>query len=328
MKNTFVVKSVLVVMVTMMSVIFLSSTGCSPKSPKNIVRPDFSKAVKIESLGKLAPPPVDILFIIDNSGSMADHQTNLSTNIDLFINAMGAAQMDYHIAVITSDNGAFFGSPKVITSTTTNGISRLRDNIKVGIGGEGVEIFFDYIDKALSASMLSGVNSGFYRQEALLAIMIVTDTDDQGSLSGSQLYKNLVKLKGDPNLLTVYGVITAQSATNRCANEQQSPGNRISDFLVLAKGSKIDLCDPNYGKKLADVGKDIKSKAPQYVMLKQIPVVSTIRVTYGSQTIPNDADKGWVYDPNLNRLSFGRNLKLNDEPQGTELQVYFVPADL
>ena len=48
------------------------------------------------------PKPADILFVVDNSGSMREEQQNLADNFDLFINQIAGAG-DYRIAVVTTD---------------------------------------------------------------------------------------------------------------------------------------------------------------------------------------------------------------------------------
>lgn len=53
-----------------------------------------------------APPrPADILFVVDNSGSMREEQQNLADNFSLFINELASAGdgQDYQIAVVTTD---------------------------------------------------------------------------------------------------------------------------------------------------------------------------------------------------------------------------------
>ena len=50
----------------------------------------------------MAPTPTDILFVVDNSGSMADEQENLAQNFDQFIQQIAGAG-DYRIAVVTTD---------------------------------------------------------------------------------------------------------------------------------------------------------------------------------------------------------------------------------
>ncbi|MCC7383738.1 MAG: VWA domain-containing protein [Deltaproteobacteria bacterium] len=48
-------------------------------------------------------PPADILFVVDNSGSMADEQEKLAQNFDRFIDAITDHAADYQIAVVTTD---------------------------------------------------------------------------------------------------------------------------------------------------------------------------------------------------------------------------------
>lgn len=48
------------------------------------------------------PTPADILFVVDNSGSMADEQENLAVNFDRFINQIAGAG-DYQIGVVSTD---------------------------------------------------------------------------------------------------------------------------------------------------------------------------------------------------------------------------------
>jgi hypothetical protein len=49
-------------------------------------------------------PRVDILFVVDSSGSMMSHQENLAKNIDLFVDKfVQAGTLDFHVGVITTD---------------------------------------------------------------------------------------------------------------------------------------------------------------------------------------------------------------------------------
>ena len=55
-----------------------------------------------QTFAAATPTPADILFIVDNSGSMQEEQQNLADNFSLFINQI-AGSGDYRIAVITTD---------------------------------------------------------------------------------------------------------------------------------------------------------------------------------------------------------------------------------
>jgi hypothetical protein len=67
----------------------------------NQVCPEAIRESSIERAA-LTPTPADILFVVDNSGSMADEQMNLGANFDRFINQI-AGNGDYHIGVVSTD---------------------------------------------------------------------------------------------------------------------------------------------------------------------------------------------------------------------------------
>lgn len=54
---------------------------------------------------------MDILFVIDNSGSMADQQAILAQSFEDFIGSFVDRQIDYHIGVISTDNRIAGASP-------------------------------------------------------------------------------------------------------------------------------------------------------------------------------------------------------------------------
>ena len=81
---------------------------------------------------------VDILFVVDNSGSMSSNQTNLKNNFGDFMSVFVSTGVDYHIAIITTDDATFVGD--VITSTSTDPITEFGDQIDlVGYSGSANE---------------------------------------------------------------------------------------------------------------------------------------------------------------------------------------------
>ena len=48
-------------------------------------------------------PATDILFVVDNSPSMADKQNDLASNAAAFINSVANSNNDYHIGIVTTD---------------------------------------------------------------------------------------------------------------------------------------------------------------------------------------------------------------------------------
>jgi hypothetical protein len=48
-------------------------------------------------------PKVDILWVVDNSGSMADDQANLASNFETFISGFITREVDFKMAITTTD---------------------------------------------------------------------------------------------------------------------------------------------------------------------------------------------------------------------------------
>ena len=158
---------------------------------------------------------VDLLFVIDNSGSMADEQVNLVSSFPGFITAIQDQLADtegYHIGVITSDlyaynNGCQVEGAMVISTGGTDSSYGIcgpyaeghnymteMDNLtstfscaaQVGTAGDGNERPMQTMLAALAPGMSApgGCNEGFLRDDALLVIVIITDEEDDHEVDG------------------------------------------------------------------------------------------------------------------------------------------------
>jgi hypothetical protein len=76
-------------------------TGCQDYLFYNPIKTEIVEAqINVNA----EPEPADILFVVDNSGSMADEQELLARNFDAFITEIaGAGDANYQIAVVTTD---------------------------------------------------------------------------------------------------------------------------------------------------------------------------------------------------------------------------------
>lgn len=136
---------------------------------------------------------IDILWVVDNSGSMNPLQTNLLNNFKSFITDFQTKGFDFKMAVTTSDAyraAANFGnSPslaqfsdgvasrsgfRVITQATPNLVNNFLINANQGDQGSGDERVFSSMKEALNSSL----NSGFLRPGAFLSVIILSDEDD------------------------------------------------------------------------------------------------------------------------------------------------------
>lgn len=152
---------------------------------------------------------LDVLFVIDNSGSMGTSQTNLANNFPSFIQKFSEKNYDFQIAVTTTDAylslpawasyygqsptpSAYEGLPQeykarfrdgrgtthsgfyVLTPSVPNYASAFITNVMQGTSGNGDERSFQSFRAALDSTL----NPGFVRLGGFLSIILVTDEDD------------------------------------------------------------------------------------------------------------------------------------------------------
>jgi hypothetical protein len=168
---------------------------------------------QIDSVDVFVNRDIDILFVIDNSNSMADEQDSLATNFDRFINVLNTIDgglPNVHIGVVSTDVGA---GPYGISRCNGNGDNgllldgggncSLSDNwienvgledgsrqtnytntlsetfaciARVGDQGCGFEQPLEAMRRALNGS--NAQNDGFLRPDAKLAVILISDEDD------------------------------------------------------------------------------------------------------------------------------------------------------
>lgn len=309
-------------------------------------------------------PQVDIVIVIDGSGSMGTHINNVEANMDKFIDELVAAKLDFRIAItisghtrmtehrhLYSDLRATYNSgifhtndssdqpPYFVTSSTPGVVDILKARVRVGTMNDAVETFFGPVLDAIEHSQNRPENLGFFREEAYLVPLFITDSDDQtyltnhlglrtGLIDVSDYYQKLVSFKGASDLVIPYGVIIPTAYGNRppCSRGGEPEPYRIEDFIKMANGLTYDLCSASFGTQLADLATDLVTRVNGVFQLEVVPDPATIAVYYGHRKLPNDPKTGWVYVAETNSIVFGRDIHLDPDPNA-RLRVEFVPAN-
>jgi hypothetical protein len=163
---------------------------------------EFADAAAVEQCDKM-----DIVFVIDNSGSMEEEQINLATNYPLFIEVLENYDydLDYRVAVTTTgmdytyemtipgfgtmpstqdggDNGTLLQrcdmTRRWIEHTDPTPAETFACASQVGYSGPSDEMPLAVMRAAFEDRISDGTNLGFLRDDALLALVILTDEDD------------------------------------------------------------------------------------------------------------------------------------------------------
>lgn len=321
----------------------LAISSCSPDSPKLQARPDLTNEKVIKDNDYMVrDPKVDILFVVDNSGSMDAHQKNLAANVGRFVAAFfNRVSIDYHIGVLSTDMdgglagkccGRLIGNPIFVDRSTSSPEADLAARLVLGTVGSGTEKSFDPVIAALSSPLDTTVNVGFLRPDAHLAVIFITDAEDQSKESSVSLYDHLLKIKGKREKILAYGAIIPSGYNDpQCGRDEYNREPKlIEQFLdmTINRGNNVfNLCALDFGDKLAQVAEDLAKQVSNTIYLSRAPIVSTIRVFYGTQEIPSDAEYGWSFDAELNAIYLGKKLVLDpNQPAGTKIRVDFEAA--
>lgn len=270
-------------------VFFLNSCGelLPPNLKANI---DQNERVKL-SVGKELIPQVDILFVIDNSGSMGSHQINLKNQIEHYANEiLKITAIDFHIAVLGSDSLSGLKSP-YLTRNTPNLLSLLKQNLLLGTSGSPTEKFFDPVYLFLKSSLN---NTTFLRKDAALNLIFITDTDDQSAeIDAAPFYNFLLNLKGSDTQIITFAALVKNSF---CKGEL--PADRIirfKQFMAMSQGQTVNLCS-NYAQDLIALAKKVVRQSLVFKLV-EVPIYESIILTYGPVIVPRSSDEGWSYNP-------------------------------
>lgn len=263
----------------------------------------------------------DLLFVVDNSGSMATHQNNFANQMSLISQSL-SMYSDINAAVISSSmetspslpitNGKFAGP--VLNSNSPDFAKNLATQVKLGEYGTATESFFDPIVAATSEPLISTSNANFLRADADLLVVIITDTEDQSLTNTAQsTFDHLTKLKPN-NAISAMVVGLADPA--KCSGETEWENQTgLKDFIALTKGSLLDICG-NYASEIPKAIKTVKTVVSE-VTLNVFPGTkvdySSIRVTANNQLLLlGDSANGWTYNSKKNVLTLGTNIVEDD----------------
>lgn len=278
------------------------------------------------------PKQIDVLWVIDNSGSMKTSQDNLAANFQSFIARFNQYNYDFHMAVTTTEawekqfnsasTKARIKDGAVIQKTPTwieshSGVFVMDKNTpdlstvfsinaKQGTLGNGDERAFS----SFKETLLDSANSSFRRSEAFLAVIIVSDEEDFSSskLTFNESYSN-------PDLHTVqsyadfldgfvgsknYSVSVITVPDEACKTQLSTDGfarkisARLPQLADLTSGVKGSLCS-NFGDTLTLISDSIIELSSVFKLNRE-PQEDTITVVVNGVSIPNDPVNGWTYN--------------------------------
>ena len=236
---------------------------------------------------------VDILFVVDNSGSMGRIQTSLSNNFDIFINIFAVSGVNYQIAFITTDSSDFVGD--IVTPLLADPVSEANSQINsIGTRGHSQEKGIDMSYDALRSGGDAGPGSDFLRDSAKLVIIYISDEDDYSTITPAIASSYFLALKSSSAYVTAHAVIG--DIPTGCGSAQS--GDLYNDLVVLMSGSTLSICATDWGTPMEQLAVDSMINN-SFQLSDNNPVEETIEV-FVDGIISYD----WVYDSVYNSVVF------------------------
>jgi len=243
---------------------------------------------------------VDILWVIDDSGSMADNQDALAKNFNNFISQFLDKKIDFKMAITTTDgtsrrNGKMVGNSSKLTRVQANAnkdefIKNFTRWVKVGTYGSGIEQGLK-----CASSFLDRYSTSFLREDAYLAIVFLSDEEDQSEKKVSEYLARFQATKKNKGMVKAYSIVTTKMPIMA---EWETIGNRYMEVSKATSGSSSEITE-DFSSTLKDIGGSIVNLINRFA-LAEIPFDNAISVFVNNTQVTN----GWTFDSTAHTLKF------------------------
>lgn len=287
-------------------------------APAPTPTPDLTLKDKVEifSQNNQKDGDVDILWVIDDSGSMADNQDALARNFNTFINQFITKNINFKMAITTTDgttnrNGRMVGDSSLLTSEAAKAnksmfLGNFARWVKVGTTGSGIEQGLK-----CASSFLDRYESSFLRKDALLAVVFLSDENDQSEKTVSEYINRLQSAKSSKGLVKTYSIVTQTLPKNA---QWESIGARYNQVSDATAGIKSEITG-DFAQTLSEISGHIVNLIDSFA-LSETPYNNLIEVYVNNSKIIS----GWTFD------NASRSIKFNAgqiPSEGSKIEIHY-----
>jgi hypothetical protein len=259
----------------------------------------------VDTYAQRSASKVDVLWVVDNSGSMAARQENLARNFHAFIELFRQGSIDFRLGVTTTDvfarPGELVGTPTLLAPDTPDLENAFAQNVKVGTLGsayeEGLEAARLVLERqaeqgapwreALAACEAACDTDTcredcsvcypvpFLRPGAFLYLVFVSDEEDHSPYELRAYWRAFEQAQGIGNDGTVVAsAIIGDVPTNGCG---ATPGSRYAELARMTGGEVGSICDAEFADTLHSLATSAVGLRRTFV-LSHTPDPSTLEV--------------------------------------------------
>lgn len=283
----------------------------------------LSGALREETFTQAGHRKLDLLIVMDDSGSMAENQQDFAMEFAALTEFATQRGVDWRIAVTTTDtdacttagpNGRFVplgGVPKVLTPNTPDLARTFATNVTPGTSGCGTEEGLEAAVRALTPPRSTSDNVGFLRSDAALSVLIVSDENDYSGTEpmlpppfGSRTLgsvpsyvASLQELKGASRLndVALHAFVGRDGETCPVVVE---PGRRYVDAATRTGGHVESLCGQSWTEAVRRLGRHAFGLRSSF-LLAAAPATGSVRVH-----VDGVERAGWALQVNPPAIAF------------------------
>ena len=243
---------------------------------------------------------VDIVWVIDNSGSMFPYQSMLANNMEAFMNIFLSYAPDFKMMFITTDSSLIRG---IVDTGSRDPVAYAADLVSTtGTMGSGFEKGIQQLYDCISAG---GACHAELRGNATLVAIFLSDEPDHSSTTINSMISLADHLR--PGNFVPYGIFG--DVPTGCSNPTShgaQPGWGYYDLVHHYASQWWSICDEDWGSQMEEIAQAV-SVQTEFRLDGEDPHVDTIRVWVNGQLV----EEGWEYNPTHNSVVF----TLEDAPQ-------------
>lgn len=286
-------------------------------------------------------PKADVLWVVDNSGSMSDKQNLIATQAPRFMSTAIAQNVDFHIGVITMqvdgaqradssaywrgdaiEPGVLFGRPKIIESTTPDPVNAFAHNVKVGeCCSDSQEAGLQAAQMALTQPLINdpNKNGGFLRPDAKLNVIVIGDEPEQSNGTIDFYVDAFQNIKGQQNSsLFSFSAVVGDRGNGCDANGVTAQGGDAYIEVARRTGGLFrSICSADFGQLAQDLALNSFAARTQYFLTRAAdPATLTVEVNGTRLTLGQQVN----YDAASNSIVFTSG---NAPPQGAQIKAEY-----
>lgn len=257
---------------------------------------------------------VDVLWVVDNSGSMSSAINQVMLNFDHFIGQFVSLGLDFHLGVVTTDmdnptqSGRLQGPTLVIDSTNPDPHAAFLEVVNLGTNGSGSEKGFAATQAALTEPLLSTTNAGFLREDAALATIVVTDEDEDSTITPPAFATWYTTLKTDPTKVS-FSAICGDPEFIGCQDPfgtgiTATGGFKYVEAAGLTGGIWESICTSDWDVALQHLSVTAAGMSYEFPLTNTPSSLASLVVTVDGVEPPYSIIDGWIYESSTNSVVF------------------------